>query len=295
MLPKCKIHDAEVNQETLIGVGPYGTIVELKWRETIFAAKRLHDGILLSENRKNLKQHFSQHLEDEIEFCANLRHPNIVQFVGTYFDPNFQRTLFVMEQMQLTVNELLETTLHNADKLLPLENKLSIMHDVAKGLNYLHKSSPVIKHQNLTSSNILIGHSLEAKISDIFMAKIVHTRIDLKPLTQIPQKVVFLAPEMFLDHPESIDEKCDLYSYGVNCLIIFCHTKLKASEVDMIRDTKLLTVAMHSSSAELLATCNADFLPMVFKCLQSDPLDRPNAADLCRQLANINSLVSYLI
>ena len=49
MFSKCKIHDAAVNEEHLIGVGPYGTLIGLKWRETIFAAKRLHDGVLLSE------------------------------------------------------------------------------------------------------------------------------------------------------------------------------------------------------------------------------------------------------
>ena len=294
MLSKCKIHDAEINEEHLIGVGPYGTIVGLKWRETIFAAKRLHDGVLLSENRKSLKRQFSHYLEDEVEFYASLRHPNIVQFIGTYFDLNAQKTLFVMEQMQLSLNELLETTLHNPDKLLPLENKLSIIHDVAKGLNYLHRCSPVIKHQDLTSSNILIGHSLEAKISDTYMAKIVHTRIDLKPLTQVPQKVVFMAPEMF-SNPESIDEKCDLFSYGVNCLIIFCHSTLKASEVDTMRDTGLLKTAIFSGLAELVAACNNDFLPMMFKCLQSDPLDRPSAADMCRQLANIASICNLQV
>ena len=294
MFSRSKIHDAEVNEGTLIGVGPYGTIVELKWRETIFAAKRLHDGVILSENRKSLKRQILHYFDDEVEFYASLHHPNIVQFIGIYFDPNSQKTLFVMEQMQLSLNELLEATLHNPDKLLPLENKLNIMHDVAKGLNYLHKSNPIIKHQDLTCTNILIGHSLEAKISDTYMAKIVHTRIDLKPLTQVPQKVVFMAPEMFAS-PENIDEKCDLFSYGVNCLMIFSHSTLKASEVDTIRGTGLLKAPICSSLAELLAACNAEFLPMVFKCLQSDPLDRPSAADLCRQLANINMLVSLLI
>ena len=294
MLSKCKISDAEINEDTLIGVGPYGTIVGLKWRETCFAAKRLHDGVMLSENRKSLKRQLSHYLEDEFEFYASLRHPNIVQFIGTYFDPNAQKTLFVMEKMQLSLSELLETTLHNPEKLFPLENKLSMMHDVAKGLNYLHKCSPIIKHQDLTSSNILIGHSLEAKISDTYMAKIVHTRTDLKPLTQVPQKVVFMAPEMFLN-PEIIDEKCDLFSYGINCLIIFCHCKLNASEMDTMRDTGLLKTAIFSSSAELLAACNNDYLPMVFKCLQSDPLDRPSAADVCRQLANVTSICSLQV
>ena len=294
MLSKCKIHDAAVNEEHLIGVGPYGTLIGLKWRETIFAAKRLHDGVLLSENRKSLKRQFSHYLEDEVEFYANLRHPNIVQFIGTYFDPNAQKTLFVMEQMQLSLTELLETTLYNPDKLLPLENKLGIMHDVAKGLNYLHKCSPIIKHQDLTSSNILISHSLEAKISDTYMAKIVHTRIDLKPLTQVPQKVVFMAPEMFLN-PESINEKCDIFSYGVNCLTVFCHSTLKATEVDTMRDTGLLKTAIFTSSAELLAACNNEFFPTMFKCLQSDPLDRPSAADVCRQLANITSICSLQV
>lgn len=292
-MQRCKIHDAEVKEEALIGVGPYGTIVELKWRETIFAAKRLHDGVLFSEDRKCLKRQLPQHLGDEIELFASLHHPNIVQFIGTYFDPNSQKSLLVVEQMQLSLSELLETTLYNSERLIPLENKLSIMHDVAKGLNYLHKSSPIIKHQDLTSSNILIGRSLEAKISDVYMAKIVHTRIDLKPLTQISQKVVFMAPEMFSNSPEDTDEKCDLYSYAVNCLLILCHcTALKPGEVDTMRDTGLLKVTLRSSSEELLAVCNADILPMVFKCLQPDPMDRPSAADLCRQLANINSLIT---
>ena len=294
MLSKCKISDAEVSEDTLIGVGPYGTTIGLKWRETSFAAKRLHDGVLLSENRKSLKRQSSHYLEDEFEFYASLRHPNIVQFMGTYFNPNAQKTLFVMEKMQLSLNELLETTMHNPGKLFPLENKLSMMHDVAKGLNYLHKCSPIVKHQDLTSNNILIGHSLEAKISDTYMAKIVHTRIDLKPLTQVPQKVVFMAPEMFLN-PESIDEKCDLFSYGVNCLMIFCHSTVNASEVETMRDTELLKTAIISSSAELLAACNNDYLPMVFKCLQSDPRDRPSAADVCRQLANVTSLCSLQV
>lgn len=289
MFSRYKIHDAEVNEEALVGVGPYGTITELKWRETIFAAKRLHDGVMLSENRKSLKRQISHYLDEEVEFYVSLRHPNVVQFIGTYFDPNSQKTLFVMEQMQLSLNELLEATLHNPTKLLPLENKLIIMHDVAKGLTYLHKSSPIIKHQDLTSSNILIGRSLEAKISDVYMAKIIRTRIDLKPLTQVPQKVVFMAPEMFLN-PESVDERCDVFSYGVNCLMILCHSTLKPTEVDTMRDSGLLKATLCSSSAELLAACNNDLLPMVFKCLQSDPLDRPSAADLCRQLANITSL-----
>ena len=288
MFSKCKIHDAEVNEETLIGVGPYGIIIELKWRATSFAAKRLHDGVLLSENRKSLKRQPSNYLEDEFECYASLRHPNIVQFIGTYFDPNSQKTLFVMEQMQLNLNELLETTLHNPDKLLPLESKLSIMRDVALGLNYLHKSNPIIKHQDLTSSNILISNSLEAKISDAHMAKIVHTRIDLKPLTQVPQKVVFMAPEMFLNM-EGTDEKCDLFSYGVNCLILFCHSTLKPGEVETMRDAGLLKAAILSSSAELIAACNSDLLPMVFKCLQPDPEDRPSATDMCKLLSNVTS------
>ena len=78
-----------------------------------------------------MKRQFSHYLEEEVEFYASLRHPNIVQFIRTYFDLNAQKTLFVMEQMQLSLNELLETTLHNPDKLLPLENKLNILHDVA--------------------------------------------------------------------------------------------------------------------------------------------------------------------
>ena len=163
------------------------------------------------------------------------------------------------------------------------------MRDVALGLNYLHNCCPIIKHQDLTSSNILISNSLEAKISDKHMAKIVYSRIDLKPLAQVPQKVVFMAPEMFLNL-EGTDEKCDLFSYGVNCLIIICHSTLKPGEVESMRDTGLLKTAILSSSSELIAACNDNLLPLVFKCLQPNPQDRPSATDMCRLLASICSL-----
>jgi len=292
MVSRCKIVDAAINEEALIGVGPYGTIVELKWRGTIFAAKRLHDGVMLSDNRRTLKRQNTLHnFDEEVEFCANLRHPNITQFIGTYYDPNWQKTLFVMEKMQLSLSELLETSMHSPEKLLPLEKKINIMYDIIKGLNYIHKNSPPIIHQNLTSNNILIGHSLEAKISDICIAKVVKSRVDLKPLTQVPQKLIFMAPEV-LSNSDNIDEKCDMFSYGVNCLLLLCHCILVPSDIETMRDTGLLTTAVYSGSTELLTACTTEFLPLVFKSLQAKPLERPSAAELCGHLAEITSSVS---
>ena len=39
-----------------------------------------------------------------------------------------------------------------------LKRNISILHDVAKGLNYLHFQNPPIIHRDLTPNNVLLKH-----------------------------------------------------------------------------------------------------------------------------------------
>ena len=50
---------------------------------------------------------------------------------------------------------------------LSLASKISILHDVASGLAYLHEQSPPIIHRNLSARNVLLNSAMVAKIADL--------------------------------------------------------------------------------------------------------------------------------
>ena len=49
----------------------------------------------------------------------------------------------------------------------PLGNRLHILLDVSKGLNYLHSQSPPLVHRDLSAWNIMLTKGLTAKITDL--------------------------------------------------------------------------------------------------------------------------------
>ena len=53
----------------------------------------------------------------------------------------------------------------------PVVRVLEILHDVCKGMAYLHGKDPPTLHGDLTSSNILLGNEGTAKVSDFGIAR----------------------------------------------------------------------------------------------------------------------------
>ena len=76
---------------------------------------------------------------------SDLRHPNITLFLGVCFLPNCQLPVLVMERLDGSLDDLLETVPN-----IPLALKRSILEDIARGLLYLHKHNPQIIHRDLT-------------------------------------------------------------------------------------------------------------------------------------------------
>ena len=98
---------------------------------------------------------------------SGLRHPNITLFLGVCFLPNCQLPVLVMERLDGSLDDLLETVPN-----IPLALKRSILEDVARGLLYLHTHDHQIIHRDLTAKNVLLTSSLVAKITDLGNSRI---------------------------------------------------------------------------------------------------------------------------
>ena len=85
--------------------------------------------------------------------CSELTHPNIVRLMEIYYPSGQLLPAMVMELMDESLTAYAEKKPN-----VGLKRNLSILHDVAEGLNYLHSQSPPIIHRDLTPNNVLLKH-----------------------------------------------------------------------------------------------------------------------------------------
>ena len=95
---------------------------------------------------------------------------------------------------------------------------MSILHDVAEGLSYLHSRNPPVIHRDLSPNNILLKHLPllpVAKIADLGVAKVINVD-DTKSkqyLTKAPGTVHFMPPEALEDDPQ--------YDTLIRCILLW--------------------------------------------------------------------------
>ncbi|XVF77426.1 hypothetical protein PTKIN_Ptkin14bG0042000 [Pterospermum kingtungense] len=200
-----------------IGKGAFGTVYkgELPSRYGHYVAvKKLEK--LAQESEKEFKT--------EVEVIGQTHHKNLVRLLG-YCNEGEHR-LLVYEFMG---NGSLSSFLFGV--LTPSwERRLQIASGIAKGLTYLHEEcSAQIIHCDIKPQNILLDDSLNAKISDFGLAKLL---INSKTQTQTAIRGTkgYVAPEWFRNTPVSV--KVDVYSFGVMLLEIICCRKCVHIEME---------------------------------------------------------------
>ena len=176
----------------------------------VCAGKMIHETLLGFDpyNGHAMSRPFVSKYVQECHLMSELRHPNIVQFMGVCFLPNSQLPVLVMEKLEDNVDNLIERVSN-----IPLVLKLSLLEDVAKGLVYLHHHVPPIIHRDLTARNVLLTSNFDAKITDFGNSRIIRRHLFSGYLTQAPGTLVYMAPEA-LSHHGSYGPSLDIFSFG---------------------------------------------------------------------------------
>ena len=108
--------------------------------------------------------------------------------------------------------------------VLPEAISYGILRDVALGLRYLHEHSPPIIHRDLSANNVLLTSSMNGKISDLGVAKILNitpAQMTQRMSTQAPGTPCYMPPEALLAKP-TYTSKIDSYSYGIMMIHVLC-------------------------------------------------------------------------
>ena len=103
---------------------------------------------------------------EECRLLSLSRHPNVVQYLDTYYDPDTRLPVLLME----LCDESLTAFLERSPGPLSYHIQLNICHDITLALVYLHSNRVI--HRDLTGNNVLMIAGTRAKITDFGMSKL---------------------------------------------------------------------------------------------------------------------------
>ena len=200
---------------TIIGSGSYGSVEEVAIPGAVCAAKKIHD--FFQDPRQMPREGIEKAASEFVRECqlmSTLRHPHIVQFLGVCFLPGSRMPALVMEKLATSLHDILDPEPEPPTKpFIPVSLKRSVLHDVARGLSFLHSHSPPIIHRDLSARNVLLNEGMVAKLADLGMARIV-PRLRVSTMTKAPGASIYMPPEA-LEDESRYDVTIDIFSLGV--------------------------------------------------------------------------------
>ncbi|XP_071709869.1 probable inactive receptor kinase At5g67200 [Rutidosis leptorrhynchoides] len=184
----------------LLGRGTIGTTYKAVMdNQLIVTVKRLDAGKTAITSGEAFEKH--------LEAVGGLRHPNLVP-VRAYFQAKQERLVIYDYQPNGSLFNLIHGSRSTRAKPLHWTSCLKIAEDIALGLAYIHQASRLI-HNNLKSSNVLLGTDFEACLTDYCLLALAdHTSIDESISTG------YKAPELRKSFHRATT-KSDVYAFGV--------------------------------------------------------------------------------
>ena len=267
---------------TIIGSGSYGSVEEVAIPGAVCAAKKIHD--FFQDPRQMPREGIEKAASEFVRECqlmSTLRHPHIVQFLGVCFLPGSRMPALVMEKLATSLHDILDPEPEPPTKpFIPVSLKRSILHDVARGLSFLHSHSPPIIHRDLSARNVLLNEGMVAKLADLGMARIV-PRLRVSTMTKAPGASIYMPPEA-LEDKSRYDVTIDIFSLGV--LTIFTLSQmfpdpLAAAYMDdsgrMVGRTELERRGNYMQEVRRQFREGHPLVQMIQRCLKNRMRERP--------------------
>ena len=153
-------HELEIDTKAdFIGRGGYGDVFKAKWMGTMVAVKKFGKRYM---SKKALKDFIK-----EIEMLNQLRHPNIVLYMGVSLDLQSQSFFYMVTEF-VSKGSLFDL-LHQRKLVLDDGRITAIAKQIAIALLYLHKRA--LFHCDLKSQNVLINEDWTVKLCDFGLSR----------------------------------------------------------------------------------------------------------------------------
>jgi hypothetical protein len=264
------IGHSELEISSLVGMGNFSQVRRGIWNNNLIAIK-LIKGFSKTEPRDSSqgkprqdKQKFMKDFKSEVELLSQLKHPNLVTFLGYCLEPN----AIVMEYLPQNLHDYL---IENRGKF-ESQQMLDFAYDIARGMEYLHRNS--IIHRDLKSFNILLDENLNVKIADFGIARV---KTNTSTMTTTGT-IAWTAPEI-LRH-ESYNEKSDVYSYAIVLWEIVSQGEIPFEDEFQSPMEAGIAVATGQIRPSLPRDADLNWAALIEKCWKEDPATRPSFTEI---------------
>uniref|UniRef100_A0A336LM52 Guanylate cyclase n=1 Tax=Culicoides sonorensis TaxID=179676 RepID=A0A336LM52_CULSO len=229
----------------------------------------------------------------ELKKMKDLQHEHLVRFYGACLEAPEACIL-----TEFCPKGSLQDILENEQIKLDWMFKLSLMHDIAKGMTYLH-STEIVSHGNLKSSNCVVDSRFVLKITDFGLHELRHPCGEAADPDsfQYWRRQLWTAPELLRlesnHHPRGT-QKGDVYSFGIIIHEIitrqgpFYLGDDEKSPKEIIYLVKSFPKYMPPFRPKIDETAFEDINNIMVKCWQEEPFDRPVFSALKLQIRKIN-------
>ncbi len=285
-----------------LGTGSYGAVCKAKCDQLLCAAKLLYP-VLFQMTVPDLgkeHRHPFRRFETECAFLSRINHPNIVQYLGTYRDPDTNAPVLLMELMDESLTHFLESSPGD----IPYHIQVNLSYDIAQALAFLHSNG--IIRRDLSSNNVLLIAGTRAKVTDFGMSKFRDINVTrLATMTTCPGTPAFMSPEA-LNEPPVYTEKLDNFSFGV--LLVQTTTQLFPNPTDRFEsiqipdprnpgrtiEAKIAIPELERREAHMsLIEPTHPLLPIARHCLKDRDVERPSSQQLCQTLDALKMTPRY--
>ncbi|KAJ6807622.1 putative inactive receptor kinase [Iris pallida] len=265
----------------VLGKGTFGTAYKAVLENgSVVAVKRLKEASITEGE-----------FREKIAAIGAMSHKNLVGLRAYYYSKD--ERLLVYEYMPMgSLSSLLHGNRGAGRTPLNWDTRSSIALDAARGIEYIHSTSPAASHGNIKSSNILLDRSYEARVSD-------HGLATLASPTPIPNRVAgYRAPEV--TDVRKVSQKADVYSFGVLLLELLtgkapAQALLNEEGVDLPRWVQSVVKEEWTSEVfdlELLRYQNVEeemvqLLQLAIDCAAQYPDRRPSMSEVVGRIEEI--------
>ena len=285
-----------------LGIGSYGSICKALCDDLLCAAKIIHPTLFDPNAHQPIECQREHRLPisrfmQECEFMSAIRHPNIVQYLGTRQDPQTGLPVLLMELMDDSLTHFLESS----QDAVPYHIQVNFCHDITKAISYLHSNG--ITHRDLSSNNVLLCGNVKAKVTDFGMAKLgdINPQATRVSFTMCPGTDAYMPPEAVKDKPV-YTVKIDCFAIGT--LIIQILTRSFPEPGDRLKivhttDPRFPTIEARASEIERRQNHisqvdpNHPLLPIALHCLKDSDVERPSARELCHRVAALKETPQF--
>ena len=288
-----------------LGIGGYGAVCKAKCDDLLCAAKILHPTLFDPTAHQQIARRREHRLpirrfEQECEFMSAIRHPNIVQYLCTYRDPDTGLPVLLMELMDDSLTHFLESS----PQPIPYHVQVNICHDITLALSFLHSNN--IIHRDLSGNNVLLIGNILAKVTDFGMARLgdINPQATRLTFTMCPGTDVYMPPEAVRAQPV-YSEKVDCFSFGVIVVQILSRQFPKpGNRLKVVRtnDPQFPGGIIEVRVSEVERRHNHisqidDDQPLMLianDCLKNDDTERPSAQQLLERVAVLKESPWYI-